>query len=59
MMALDRGAVPATLNHTNPDPECPIRVHAGEPLPVRTPYVLKVAMTDRGQCAAMIVRKWD
>ena len=58
VLALQHGLVPATLNYEEPDPACPVAVTAGEPRPVRTPYVLKVSFTQMGQCAALVLRKW-
>jgi 3-oxoacyl-[acyl-carrier-protein] synthase II len=58
LLALAHGLLPATLNHDEPDPDCPITV-AAAPRPVGRPYVLKVGVTDRGQCAALVCRKWD
>ena len=47
------------LNHENPAPDCPVTVHTGAPRPVTKPYVVKVSTTDLGQCAAVVVRRWD
>jgi 3-oxoacyl-[acyl-carrier-protein] synthase II len=58
VLALQHGLVPATLNYEEPDPACPVAVTAGEPRPVRHPYVLKVSFTQMGQCAALVLRKW-
>jgi 3-oxoacyl-[acyl-carrier-protein] synthase II len=59
VLALKHGLLPGTLNHTHPDPECPVLVHTGAPRPTRTPYAVKLSYTDMGQCAAVVVRKWD
>jgi len=59
LLGLQHGFVPRTLNYDEPDPACPVAVIAREPKPVRTPYVLKLSFTQMGQCAAVIVRKWD
>jgi 3-oxoacyl-[acyl-carrier-protein] synthase II len=58
ILALQYGLVPTTLNYEEPDPACPVAVTAGEPRPVRHPYVLKVSFTQMGQCAALVLRKW-
>jgi 3-oxoacyl-[acyl-carrier-protein] synthase II len=58
LMALHHGTVPATLNCDDPDPACPVAV-IREPRPVTKPYVLKVSLTDLGQCAAVVLKKWD
>ena len=57
VLALVHGLVPATLNYEDPDPACPVTV-ATAPRPVRRPYVLKVSLTEMGQCAAVVVRQW-
>jgi 3-oxoacyl-[acyl-carrier-protein] synthase II len=57
VLALQHGAVPATLNYEEPDPECPVAVVAGTPRAVRRPHVVKVSFTQPGQCAAVVVRK--
>lgn len=59
VLALQNGQLPGTLNHDNPDPACPIAVHTGAPRPVTKRYAVKVGYTDLGQCAAMVVRKWE
>jgi 3-oxoacyl-[acyl-carrier-protein] synthase II len=58
LLALQHGTVPATLNYDTPDPACPVAV-VREPRPVTKPYVLKVSLTDLGQCAALVIRKWE
>jgi 3-oxoacyl-[acyl-carrier-protein] synthase II len=58
LLALRHGTVPATLNCDDPDPACPVAV-GREPRPVAKPYALKLSLTDLGQCAAVVVRKWD
>ncbi len=59
ILALKHGELPGTLNHETPDPACPVRVHTGAPRPVTKPHVVKLAYTDMGQCAAVVVRKWE
>jgi len=59
LLALQHGEQPGTLNHETPDPACPVRVHTGEPRRVMNPYVVKLSYTDMGQCAAVVVRRWD
>jgi 3-oxoacyl-[acyl-carrier-protein] synthase II len=56
LLALREGVVPGTLNHDQTDPDCPVLV-AREPRAVTKPYVLKVALTELGQCAAVVVRR--
>lgn len=59
VLALKHGQLPGTLNHEQPDPECPIAVHTGAPRPVSRPYALKVSYTNLGQCAAAVVKRWE
>jgi 3-oxoacyl-[acyl-carrier-protein] synthase II len=59
LLGLVHGAVPATLNFEGPDPDCPVSVVVGAPRPTQRPYVLKVSFTQMGQCAAVVVRKWE
>lgn len=49
------GLVPATLNYTRPDPCCPVKVVAGQPLTEPKPAALLVNWTTVGQAAAMVV----
>lgn len=59
VLALHHGQLPATLNHTNPDPACPVAVHTGSPRPVTKPYAVKVSFTDLGQCSVVLIRRWS
>ncbi|HJZ54581.1 MAG TPA: hypothetical protein VKE74_06460, partial [Gemmataceae bacterium] len=59
VLALHHGRLPGTLNHENPDPACPITVHTGPPRPVTRPYAIKIAYTDLGQCAVLVIRRWE
>jgi 3-oxoacyl-[acyl-carrier-protein] synthase II len=59
VLALHHGVLPATLNCEEPDPNCPVTVAAGAPRPVTKPYGLKLAFTEMGQCAAVVIRKWE
>jgi 3-oxoacyl-[acyl-carrier-protein] synthase II len=59
LLALEAGVLPPTLNYEEPDPACPVNVVAGTDRPVTKPYVLKIATTELGQCAAVVCRKWD
>lgn len=58
LLALRHGSLPATLNYEEPDPACPVAVSA-RPRAVERPYFLKVGFTEMGQCAAVVVRKWN
>jgi 3-oxoacyl-[acyl-carrier-protein] synthase II len=59
ILGLEQGVMPVSLNHDEPDPECPVRVIAGEPRAVVKPYVVKIGLTQMGQCAAVVVKKWE
>jgi len=59
MMGLQHGTMPPTINHEKTDPACPITVHTGSPRQVTKPFALKVAFTHTGQCAAVVVRRWE
>jgi 3-oxoacyl-[acyl-carrier-protein] synthase II len=58
LLALRHGMLPPTRNYEEPDPACPVTV-ATALEPTREAYVLKVSMTQMGQCAAVVCRKWD
>ncbi|MCE9565620.1 MAG: beta-ketoacyl-[acyl-carrier-protein] synthase family protein [Planctomycetes bacterium] len=59
VLALKNGQLPGTLNHTNPDPACPIQVHTGAPRPVTKPYAVKLSYTDLGQSSVVVIRRWE
>jgi 3-oxoacyl-[acyl-carrier-protein] synthase II len=58
VLALHHGWVPATLNYEEPDPACPLRVLRTGRATARK-HVLKVGFTEMGQCAAVVLRKWE
>jgi 3-oxoacyl-[acyl-carrier-protein] synthase II len=59
VLALHHGSTPATLNYEERDPECPVSVLSGAARPTERPYVLKIGFTQMGQCAAVVVRRWQ
>jgi 3-oxoacyl-[acyl-carrier-protein] synthase II len=59
VLALRHGELPGTLNHEHPHPACPVAVHTGEPRRTTRPFAVKVSYTDLGQCAAVVVRRWE
>lgn len=59
VVALHSGLLPGTLNHDDPDPACPVHVHTGPPRTVTKPYAVKIASTDLGQCAALVLKQWE
>jgi 3-oxoacyl-[acyl-carrier-protein] synthase II len=50
-----QGEVPPTLNYETPDPACPVRVVAGEPLRGSPPIAVKLNHTPLGQAAAVVI----
>jgi 3-oxoacyl-[acyl-carrier-protein] synthase II len=59
VMALERGVLPPTINCEQRDPSCPVYVHTTGTRPVSRPFSLKIGYTDLGQCAAMVLRRWE
>jgi 3-oxoacyl-[acyl-carrier-protein] synthase II len=58
VLALKHGTLPGTLNFANPDPACPVSVCA-TPRPIGRQYAVKVSMTECGQVAAGVIRRWE
>jgi 3-oxoacyl-[acyl-carrier-protein] synthase II len=58
VLALADGTLPATLNHERTDPACPVQV-VRAPRPIERRCFLKIACTERGQCAAVVLRRWE
>jgi 3-oxoacyl-[acyl-carrier-protein] synthase II len=59
LLGLQSGVIPATLNHDEVDSDCPISVISGAPRPVSRPYAVKIGFTQMGQCAAVVIKKWQ
>lgn len=57
ILALNNNLLFATLNHTTPDPDCPVRV-VTEQQPPSKPAFLFVSVTPQGQASAAVVRKF-
>lgn len=55
LLPASNGPLPATLNHDDSDPECPLTV-ALTPRERTHPFFLKVSSTELGQCAALVCR---
>jgi 3-oxoacyl-[acyl-carrier-protein] synthase II len=55
LLAMKHGIIPATRNYGVPDEACPVAVTT-KARPVAKPYFVKLAFTDMGQCAAVVVR---
>jgi len=59
LLALMNGQLPPTLNYKEPDPACPVTVATGSLRAITKPYFLKTGLTEVGQCAAAVFRKWE
>ena len=59
LLAFHHGRLPSTLNYEHADPRCPVRVAVGDPMACRKPYAIKLGFTELGQCAAVVVRRWE
>lgn len=55
LIGLTHGVIPATLNYDKPDPECPLNIVHGKPMPIENRIVLKINVTRMGQASACIV----
>jgi 3-oxoacyl-[acyl-carrier-protein] synthase II len=55
LLALKHGVILPTLNYETPDPECPLNVVHGEPMPATNKVVLKVSVTRMGQASAVLI----
>ena len=58
LLALQSGELPRTLNYAQPDDACPVHVMS-EPRKVTKKHALKISLTDLGQVAAAVIRKWE
>ena len=55
VLAFEHGLVPPTLNYDRPDPECPVNVISGRPLPVDKPTALVLNHAQTGQATAVVL----
>jgi 3-oxoacyl-[acyl-carrier-protein] synthase II len=58
LKALQSGPLPGTLNYDEPDPDCPVHVSRSSRA-VEKPCFVKVGLNEMGQCAAVVVRRWE
>ena len=58
LLAFQKGLLPKTLNYQNEDPKCPITV-TREARPIAKPLAVKLSLTDAGQVAAVVLRRWE
>jgi len=55
ILGLQHGVTPFTLNYETPDPDCPVKVVAGEPQPNPLGSAIKLNHTYTGQATAIIL----
>jgi 3-oxoacyl-[acyl-carrier-protein] synthase II len=56
VLSFEHGLIPPTLNYDDPDPQCPVRVIHGEPMPLATPQTaLLLNQSGTGQAAAVLI----
>ena len=59
VLAFREAQVPATLNYERPDPECPVPVIHGGPMPSAAAAALALTWMPVGQSAALVVAAPD
>jgi 3-oxoacyl-[acyl-carrier-protein] synthase II len=59
LLAFHHGILPSTLNYEQADPRCPVRVAVGDEIKSRKAYGIKLGFTELGQCAALVLRRWE
>lgn len=59
VLAAESDRVPPTPGFRTSDPECPVNVVAGSALETEVQYVMANEISTGGQCASMIVKKWE
>jgi 3-oxoacyl-[acyl-carrier-protein] synthase II len=59
LLAFHQGRLPGTLNYEQADSRCPVKVAVGGPMKCRKPYAIKLGFTELGQCAALVLRRWE
>jgi 3-oxoacyl-[acyl-carrier-protein] synthase II len=55
VLAFRHGRVPPTLNYERPDPQCPVNVIHGRPMPLDRPAALVLSHTRHGQAVAVVL----
>jgi 3-oxoacyl-[acyl-carrier-protein] synthase II len=55
LLSLQNGQVPPTLNYEHPDPQCPINVVRGRPLPIERSTALILSYSPQGQATALVL----
>ncbi len=59
VLAFVHGQIPVTLNYDHPDPECPVNVVHGQPLPSTKQYALLLNQATTGQAVAVLIARPD
>jgi 3-oxoacyl-[acyl-carrier-protein] synthase II len=54
-LALQHGQIPPTLNYEYPDPECPVNVVHGQPMPLSRPFAVVLSHSRQGQALAVVL----
>lgn len=55
VLSFQHGQAPPTLNYEHPDPQCPINVIHGQPMPLNRPTALVLSYSPRGQAVAVVL----
>jgi 3-oxoacyl-[acyl-carrier-protein] synthase II len=55
ILAFQHGQIPPTLNYDHPDPQCPVNIVHGHPLPLSRPTALILSYSSNGQAAALVL----
>lgn len=55
LLGLLHGVVVPTLNYETPDPQCPLNVVHGAPLPISNKIFIKASVTKAGQASAIVL----
>jgi 3-oxoacyl-[acyl-carrier-protein] synthase II len=58
LLGYQHGQLPATLNHEQADPACPVSVVV-QPRTALRPCFMKISLNDMGQCAVVVCRRWE
>jgi 3-oxoacyl-[acyl-carrier-protein] synthase II len=58
ILAMRHGILPRTLNYATPDPACAVAVTT-TPRPIKKPYFVKLSLTEYGQAAAAVFKRWE
>jgi 3-oxoacyl-[acyl-carrier-protein] synthase II len=57
VLAFEHGQIPPTLNYEHPDPECPVNVVAGRPLPSTAGTAVVLNHSRLGQAVAVVLAR--